>query len=183
MATAHLLGRPVPGSVTRSGMPASPRPVNADRIEFSASATAPFWARQHTRLFLGNCGFAREAIDTAQAVVSELTANAFNATGNHSPAPLAYSQLARAGVIGLSLRHFPRFLLIEVIDASPEPPAGHVLRTRARLAGRSRAQPPMGILPRAQREVRLLHLGHPRITACRRPASASRRAPADPRST
>jgi anti-sigma regulatory factor (Ser/Thr protein kinase) len=58
-------------------MPASPRPVNADRIEFSASATAPFWARQHTRLFLGNCGFAREAVDTAQAVVSELTANAF----------------------------------------------------------------------------------------------------------
>jgi anti-sigma regulatory factor (Ser/Thr protein kinase) len=122
MATAHLLGRPVPGSVTRSGMPSSPRPVNADRIEFSASATAPFWARQHTRLFLGNCGFAREAVDTAQAVVSELTANAFNATGNHSPAPLACSQLARAGVIGLSLRHFPRFLLIEVIDASPEPP-------------------------------------------------------------
>jgi anti-sigma regulatory factor (Ser/Thr protein kinase) len=122
MAAAHLLGGPVPGSVTRSGMPASPRPVNADLIEFSASATAPFWARQHTRLFLGNCRFAREAIDTAQTIVSELTANAFNATGNHSPVPLSYSQLARAGVIGLSLRHFPRFLLIEVIDASPEPP-------------------------------------------------------------
>jgi anti-sigma regulatory factor (Ser/Thr protein kinase) len=122
MAAAHLLGGPVPGSVTRSGMPASPRPVNADHIEFSASATAPFWARQYTRLFLGNCGFAREAIDTAQTIVSELTANAFNATGNHPPVPLSYSQLARAGVIGLSLRHFPRFLLIEVIDASPEPP-------------------------------------------------------------
>jgi anti-sigma regulatory factor (Ser/Thr protein kinase) len=122
MAIAHLPARPVAGSVTRSGLPASPRPVNADHIEFSASASAPFWARQHTRLFLGRCGFPGEAIENAQMVVSELTTNAFHATGNHSGTPRTYSELAGTGVIRLSLRYFPDSLLVEVIDASPEPP-------------------------------------------------------------
>jgi anti-sigma regulatory factor (Ser/Thr protein kinase) len=122
MATAHLLGRPVAGSVIHAGMPASPRPLNADSIEFSASPTAPFWARQHTRLFLGRCGFARETIETAQMVVSELTTNAFNASKTYSEARPTYSEMMRSGVIGLSLRHFPHVLLVEVIDSSPEPP-------------------------------------------------------------
>ena len=122
MATAHVLDRPVTGSVTRSGMSASPRPLNADLIEFSATATAPFWARQHTRLFLSRCGFTREAIETTQSVVSELTTNAFNATGSRSDARPTYSELMKSGIIGLSLRHFPNALLIEVLDASAEPP-------------------------------------------------------------
>jgi anti-sigma regulatory factor (Ser/Thr protein kinase) len=122
MATPHVLDRPVTGSVTRSGMPASPRPLNADLIEFSATATAPFWARQHTRLFLSRCGFTREAIETAQSVVSELTTNAFNATGSRPDARPTYSELVKSEIIGLSLRHFPNALLIEVLDASRERP-------------------------------------------------------------
>jgi anti-sigma regulatory factor (Ser/Thr protein kinase) len=122
MAIAQLLSRPVAGSVTRSGMPASPRPLNADHIEFSATASAPFWARQQTRFFLGHCRFDRDVIETAQMVVSELTTNAFNAAGNHSTDRPVYSELVKTGVIGLSLRHFPHGLLVEVIDASPEPP-------------------------------------------------------------
>ena len=122
MANAQLLGRPIAGSVTRSGMPASPRPLNADYIKFSARPSAPFWARQHTRLFLGRCGFAREMIETAQMVVSELTTNAVQATGNSSADRPVYSELVKSGVIGLSLRHFLRGLLVEVIDASPDPP-------------------------------------------------------------
>lgn len=122
MATARLLDRPVPGSVTRSGIRASPRPLSADQTGIPASATAPFRARQHTRLFLGRCGFAREAIETAQAVVSELAANAFNATGSHPDDRPAYPEMPETRVIGLSLRHFPDSLLIEVIDASLKPP-------------------------------------------------------------
>jgi anti-sigma regulatory factor (Ser/Thr protein kinase) len=122
MAIAHLLDRPVAGSVTRSGMPASPRPVNAGHMQFSAQASAPFWAREYTRWFLGACGFTGEPIEDARLVVSELATNAFAATGTQPKARPIYSELANAGVISLSLRHFSHGLLIEVIDSSPSPP-------------------------------------------------------------
>ena len=71
---------------------------------------------------LSRCGFTREAIETTQSVVSELTTNAFNAAGSRSDARPTYSELMKSGIIGLSLRHFPNALLIEVLDASAEPP-------------------------------------------------------------
>lgn len=127
MAVARLLDRPVAGSVTRSGLPKSPRPLNADHIEFGAYSSTPFRARRHTRLFLGGCGFSCEMIETAQAVVSELTTDAFNATafstaGGLPPDRPACSELVKAGIIGLSLRHFSDGLLVEVIDTSPQLP-------------------------------------------------------------
>jgi len=123
MAIAHLIDRPVPGSVTQSGMPASPRPLNAGHMQFPATATTPRRAREYTDWFLGLCGFTREAIETAQLVVSELTTNAFTATGNDSEAHRpAHAEPASAGIIDLSLRHFSDRLLIEVIDSSQKQP-------------------------------------------------------------
>jgi anti-sigma regulatory factor (Ser/Thr protein kinase) len=122
MAIAHLMDRPVQGSVTRSGMPASPRPLNAGHVQFSARATAPRQAREYTGWFLGLCGFPKEAIETAQLVVSELTTNAFTATGSDAEARPVHAGAPSEAIIDLSLRHFSDGLLIEVIDSSPKRP-------------------------------------------------------------
>jgi anti-sigma regulatory factor (Ser/Thr protein kinase) len=122
MAIAHLLDRPVPGSVTQSGVPASPRPLNAGHMTFSALATAPSRAREYTGLFLDLCSLPPETIEGAELVVSELTTNAFAATGGHAETRPISAEQAGTAVISLSLRHFSHGLLIEVIDSSPEPP-------------------------------------------------------------
>jgi anti-sigma regulatory factor (Ser/Thr protein kinase) len=122
MAIAHLLDRPVPGSVTRSEMPVSPRPLNAGHMMFSALASAPFRAREYTCLFLGPCDIPPETIEVAELVVSELTTNAFAATRSHAETHPVCAEQVDTAIISLSLRQFPRGLLIEVIDSSPEPP-------------------------------------------------------------
>jgi anti-sigma regulatory factor (Ser/Thr protein kinase) len=106
-----LLDRPVTGSVTRSQMPVSPRPRNASYTRYAAGdTTQPGKSRACTRAFLGRCrDISPGTIDTAELLVSELVTNACSYSPAGSP-------------VGLSLRQFPRHLLIEVIDASPDPP-------------------------------------------------------------
>lgn len=105
-----LLDRPVAGSVAWSPFRAESRPVSADYMRFAVMDTSPFWARQQTRCFLGKCGdVGEDAVATAELLVSELVTNAYEASDIDS-------------TIGLSLRRFPQFLLIEVIDSSPKPP-------------------------------------------------------------
>jgi hypothetical protein len=110
-ADTNLLDRPVTGSVTRSLMPVSPRPLNATYRRYTAGdATQPGKSRACTRAFLGCCrGISAGTIDDAELLVSEIVTNACVYSPAGSPA-------------WLSLRHFPRHLLIEVIDASPDPP-------------------------------------------------------------
>jgi anti-sigma regulatory factor (Ser/Thr protein kinase) len=110
-ADSNLLDRPITGSVTRSLMPVSPRPRNASYTRYTAGdTTQPGKARACTRAFLGYCrDLSPDTIDTAELLVSELVTNACTYSPADSP-------------VGLSLRHFPRHLLIEVIDSSPNPP-------------------------------------------------------------
>ena len=136
-ANAHSLSRPymgrvphtahVPhtGPVPRSGMPgSSSRPVNVGHLALSPLASAPFWARQYTRLFLAGCsGITEDTSQTAELIVSELVTNAARAlAGDLAERESSYSQRAGLGVIRLSLRAFDDGLLIEVRDSSPEAP-------------------------------------------------------------
>lgn len=105
-----LLDRPVAGSVAWSPFRAESRPVSADYMRFAVMDTSPFWARQQTRCFLGKCGdVSEDTVATAELLVSELVTNAYAASDI-------------TATIGLSLRRFPKFLLVEVIDSSPAPP-------------------------------------------------------------
>lgn len=122
-ATARLLDRPVSGSSLAPAMTASARPVRAGRMDFSATDTAPYWARQFARRFLGNCdAITADTAESAVLLVSELVTNAYEATAPDVIRDLPYSQRLVAPVITLSLRHFPAVLLIEVIDSSPDMP-------------------------------------------------------------
>jgi hypothetical protein len=105
-----LLDRPVAGSVAWSPFSASSRPVSAYYLRFAALETTPLWSREQTRRFLARCrGIGPDVADTAELLVSELATHAYQVSES-------------TWTIGLSLRRFPQSLLIEVIDASPEPP-------------------------------------------------------------
>jgi anti-sigma regulatory factor (Ser/Thr protein kinase) len=125
-ANARPLSRPVPSSVPRSEVLGSPRQVNVGHLHLSAQASAPFWARRYTRLFLRDCsGITEDMAETAQLIVSELVTNATRASGGDLSLPAresSYSQRAGLGIIRLSLRQFREGLLIEVTDSSPERP-------------------------------------------------------------
>jgi anti-sigma regulatory factor (Ser/Thr protein kinase) len=84
--------------------------------------TSPFWARLYTRSFLDSCrGMTQSTAETAELLVSELVTNAVRFSGDPARA-LRYSERANAGLISLSLRHFPHGLLIEVYDTDSNPP-------------------------------------------------------------
>jgi len=125
------LSQPVPGSLLRARMTGSPRPLIDGRLRLSAMDSAPYWARQYTRRFLAHCsGITQDTAEAAQLLVSELVTNATRASARDFPSrEPSYSDQAGLAVIGLSLRHFPDGLLIEVSGSSPEPPvladAGH----------------------------------------------------------
>lgn len=133
-ARVRPLGRPVAEHARHPGTPGSALPVSEGRLDLCALASAPFWARQYTRMFLEDCaGITSEANQTAQLIVSELVTNAVNASapGLGGPHPGGrdlggraprYSELAGAAVISLSLSEFPDGLLIEVRDSSPDVP-------------------------------------------------------------
>lgn len=133
MATGvRPLGRPATAPAPRPGEAGQPRTVkagppgtvNAGQLHLAALASAPFWARQYTRLFLADCpGIADDTAQTAQLIVSELVTNAAIASGaDLSGREPSYSQRASAGIIRLSLRQFRDGLLIEVTDSSPGSP-------------------------------------------------------------
>lgn len=124
-ANAHSLSRPYTDPVPRSEMPgASSHPVNVGHLHLSALASAPFWARQYTRLFLADCpGITEDTSQTAQLIVSELVTNAARAlAGDLAGREPSYSERVGLGVIRLSLRAFRDGLMIEVRDSSSEPP-------------------------------------------------------------
>jgi anti-sigma regulatory factor (Ser/Thr protein kinase) len=110
-AAARPLSRPESGAVPRSRASGTARPAAIGHLRLCALPSAPFWARQYTRLFLANCtGISDDATETAQLIVSELVTNAARA----SASPL--------GIIGLSLRPVKNKLIIEVRDQSANPP-------------------------------------------------------------
>lgn len=124
-ASVRPLSRPAPAPAPRRGETGPPRTVNAGQLHLSALPSAPFWARQYTRLFLADCpGVTPDTADTAQLIVSELVTNAAYASGRElSGREPSYSARAGAGVIRLSLRQFrDGRLLIEVTDSSPGSP-------------------------------------------------------------
>jgi anti-sigma regulatory factor (Ser/Thr protein kinase) len=123
-ASVRPLSRPVTAPAPRPGNDGQPRTVNAGQLHLAALASAPFWARQYTRLFLADCpGITADTAQTAQLIVSELVTNAAIASGaDLTGRQPSYSQRAGAGIIRLSLRRFRNGLLIEVTDASPGSP-------------------------------------------------------------
>jgi len=113
---------PATGSAWRSARSGQPRPMKAGMFALVALPTSPFWARRYTRSFLGSCrGIAESTAETAELVVSELITNAVRFSGDPART-LRYSERANAGLISLSLRHFPEYLLIEVYDTDRNPP-------------------------------------------------------------
>jgi anti-sigma regulatory factor (Ser/Thr protein kinase) len=110
-ASARPLSRPASRVVPRSRTPGSDRPANVGHLRLCALPSAPFWARQYTRLFLADCpGVGDDTMETAQLIVSELVTNAARASGSD------------LGVIALSLRPLSNRLIIEVRDQSAEAP-------------------------------------------------------------
>lgn len=110
-ASARPLSRPAPAAVPRSRTSGSARQVADGHLRLCALPSAPFWARQYTRLFLADCpGISDDTTETAQLIVSELITNAARASAS------------TLGVIGLSLRPAKNTLIIEVRDQSADPP-------------------------------------------------------------
>jgi anti-sigma regulatory factor (Ser/Thr protein kinase) len=101
------------GSPDRISLSARPAlPLNAGSLSLTALPTSPGFARQYTRFFLDSCrGLSEDKAETAVLLVSELVTNAAQFTAG-----------VDAGLISLSIRHFRHGLLIEVSDASRNPP-------------------------------------------------------------
>jgi len=106
-----LAGPPI-GSAWQPPRPGHPRPQNAGTISLAPLPTSPGWARQYARFFLDSCrGLSEDVAETAVLLVSELVTNA-----------VQFTRGADASPISLSIRHFHDGLLIEVHDASGNPP-------------------------------------------------------------
>ena len=119
---ARPLAGPATGSAWQPARPGQPRPMTAGMLALVALPTSPFWARRYTRSFLASChGMSESTAETAELLVSELITNAVRFSGDPAR-PLRYSERANAGLISLSLRHFPDGLLIEVYDTDSNPP-------------------------------------------------------------
>jgi anti-sigma regulatory factor (Ser/Thr protein kinase) len=118
-SAARPVAGPPTGSAWRPARPGQPRPLNAGRLSLTALPTSPGFARQYARFFMDSCrGLSKDAAGSAVLLISELVTNAVQFAGG-----------ADAGLIALSIRHFRHGLLIEVFDASSNPPvlsdAGH----------------------------------------------------------
>jgi anti-sigma regulatory factor (Ser/Thr protein kinase) len=126
-AIAHVSGTtaeagPAIGSAWMSARRDQPRPLDAGMFSLVTLPTSPFWARRYTRFFLGSCrGMSEGTAQTAELLVSELVTNAVRFAGDPART-LRYSERANASLISLSLRHFYRYLLIEVYDTDSNPP-------------------------------------------------------------
>ncbi|MGH3219460.1 MAG: ATP-binding protein [Streptosporangiaceae bacterium] len=119
---ARSLAGPAIGSAWQPARPGQPRPIRSGTLALVTLPTSPFWARRYTRSFLDSCrGMSEGAAETAELVVSELVTNAVRFSGDPART-LRYSERADAGLITLSLRHFPDGLLIEVYDTDSNPP-------------------------------------------------------------
>jgi anti-sigma regulatory factor (Ser/Thr protein kinase) len=116
------LAGPATGSAWQPAQSGQPRPMDAGMFALVTLPTSPFWARRYTRSFLDSChGMTEDTAQTAELLVSELVTNAVRFSGDPART-LRYSERANAGLISLSLRHFPDGLLIEVYDTDSNPP-------------------------------------------------------------
>lgn len=119
---ARSLAGPAIGSAWQPARPGQPRPLDSGSLSLVTLPTSPFWARRYTRSFLNSCrGMSESTAEVAELVVSELVTNAVRFSGDPART-LRYSERADAGLIALSLRHFPDGLLIEVYDTDSNPP-------------------------------------------------------------
>jgi len=119
---ARSLAGPATGSAWQPARPGQPRPLDSGSLSLVTLPTSPFWARRYTRSFLDSCrGMSESTAEVAELVVSELVTNAVRFSGDPART-LRYSERADAGLIALSLRHFPDGLLIEVYDTDSNPP-------------------------------------------------------------
>lgn len=119
---ARSLAGPAIGSAWQPARPGHPRPIKSGTLALVTLPTSPFWARRYTQSFLDSCrGMSEGAAEVAELVVSELVTNAVRFSGDPART-LRYSERAHAGLIALSLRHFPDGLLIEVYDTDSSPP-------------------------------------------------------------
>jgi anti-sigma regulatory factor (Ser/Thr protein kinase) len=119
---ARSLAGPALGSAWLPARPGQPRPLDYGSLALVTLPTSPFWARRFTRSFLGLCrGLSEATVERAELVVSELVTNAVRFSGDPART-LRYSERVNAGLISLSLRHFPDGLLIEVYDTDSNPP-------------------------------------------------------------
>lgn len=110
-ASARPVNRPVSGAVPRSRTSGPARLATVGHLRLCALPSAPFWARQYTRLFLADCpGVSADVRETAQLIVSELVTNA------------AFASASTLGVIALSLQPLRNRLIIEVRDQSADVP-------------------------------------------------------------
>ena len=116
------LAGPATGSAWQPPRTGQPRPMDAGLLALVTLPTSPFWARRYTRSFLASCHeVSQSTAETAELLVSELVTNAVQFSGG-PPRAIRYSERADAGLISLSLRHFPDGLLIEVYDTDNDPP-------------------------------------------------------------
>ena len=113
-------------SVPRAGIsrsfsrPLAPNEAIAS-IRLAALASAPFWARCHTRDVLSKWRMLPETIETAELLVSELVTNAAKFAGP-PPSKLRNRDLASVGIIDVALRYLLGRVVIEVSDSDPNPP-------------------------------------------------------------
>lgn len=90
-------------------------------LELPADPAAVRWARCQVKVAARAWQLPEGTIDTLELAVSELVTNAIRASGP-GHLPLAGPGAEAADVIRLTLRHRPGRLVIEVFDASPDPP-------------------------------------------------------------
>jgi len=110
-ASVRPHGHPATQAAPRSKTSGPALPTTTGLLRLCALPSAPFWARQYTRLFLANLpGICDDTRETAQLIVSELVTNAARASAS------------TLGVIALSLRPASHRLTIEVRDQSPDLP-------------------------------------------------------------
>lgn len=90
-------------------------------IELGALPSTAFWARRLTKAALGAWQVQPDLTDTAVLMVSELVANAIvHQAGGAGPRGDAWPLDSER--ISLTLRHAPGQLVVEVFDASSDPP-------------------------------------------------------------
>src|SRR5262249_52969907 len=90
-------------------------------LELAALATAPFWARRHTKAALHAWRQWSETIETAELLVSELVTNAIM-DGGRLRGQLRYPVFMKGGGISLSWRPPRGRMVFEVSKKTPTPP-------------------------------------------------------------
>ncbi len=90
-------------------------------LELAALPSAPFWARNQTKIALQAWRLPPETVETAVLLASELVTNAIAATGPVRER-LTYPELIGVERVSLTLRHLHSRVIIEVFDSSPNPP-------------------------------------------------------------